>query len=160
MIRLLPLLLLAGCSAGAASTDPLPTVAPAPVVEDGLPLRTLSTQPLPAQGCALFLWTISPGRKLVLMARSDNATSRIALAGGEIDLARAAQSGPILAGFAERARFADASTSVEWSLRIEQRADVTDGAVVSEGTLAYTPAAGDAVAVPVTGIVGCRPGQR
>jgi len=160
MIRLTLPLLLAGCAAGGSTPDLAPVTMAAPVIEDGLPLRTLSTQALPAQGCALFLWTVSPGRKLVLMARSDTGTVRIALTGGEVDLAPQAQSGPALAGFSERSRFATGAATIDWSLRIEQRADVTDGAVVPEGTLFYTPAAGDAVAVPVTGIIGCRtPGR-
>lgn len=158
MIRLMLPLLLAGCAAGGDTPDLTPmTVAATPAIEDGLPLRALATQPLPAQGCAMFLWTVAPGRKLVSMARTDNGAIRIALAGGEVDLARQAQSGPSLAGFSERSRFADAATTIDWALRIEQRADVLDGAVVSEGTLSYTPAVGDSVAVPVTGIIGCRP---
>lgn len=132
--------------------------APPPALDDpALPLRILPPQELPPTGCALFLWQQGPERRLLMMARTDNGTARVALESGLLDLRAAAGSGPIILGFAQNTRFSDGQTTLDWSLAIEQRADIADGGVVSGGMLTVTRVGHDQAVIPVTGIVGCQP---
>lgn len=146
-------ILLALAFAQAAAAPAVP-----PAIDDpALPLRILPPQELPATGCALFLWQQGPERRLLMMARTDNGTARVALETGPLDLRATAAGGPIVLGFAQSARFSDGRTTLDWGLAIEQRADIADGGVVSGGMLTVTRAGHDQAVIPVTGIVGCRP---
>lgn len=152
-MRPLPmLLLLAACQATTAAPAPR---APTPTAEDGLPLKSLDEPEMPKSGCALFLWTVSPVRKLVLTARRDRPAARIALASGPVELARAATQGPDVLGFTPGATYSDGSRTLAYELSIQQRPDVRNGALVPGGSLRFDMAGGESVVMPVTGLIRC-----
>lgn len=149
MRALLPLLALAACQAPAP-----PRAAPPALPDDGLPLKSLGEPQPPESGCALFLWTVSPVRKLVLETRQGGA-ARIALAEGEVVLPRTATQGPAVLGLTPGASYSDGRRSIAYAVAIQQRPDVRNGATVPRGTLRLDLAGGETVVMPVTGLIRC-----
>lgn len=114
----------------------------------------IGAQDLPAQGCAAYLWSRTEPPALVAMA--EPARLRVQLGGKVVDLARATAEGDAGLGLARRTHYASAEVGVTLELQIEQRPDLTKGALAREGTLTLERVGQDAVVTPVAGMVGCR----
>ena len=124
-------------------------------VGDGLPIAPLPAQSLPTTGCAAYLF--APGDKPVFLALAgaDPAQLRVSLDGKVIDLPRIAQSGAGSFGFAGTADYAAGAVKAVLDMKIVTRADLKDGAAVSDATLRIDRDGADSVVVPVAGIVAC-----
>ncbi|WP_233150578.1 hypothetical protein [Sphingomonas mollis] len=118
----------------------------------------LGRQPLPAQGCAAYLWNVSD-RKLVVMAGADPALVRLVLGGKAIDLARESESGLGGFGFAGRTAYRNSDVTVTLDMTVQTQADLTDGGAVPQGTLTLERGGADAVVIPVAGLIGCAPAR-
>jgi hypothetical protein len=122
---------------------------------EGLPIAPLPPQNLPAAGCAAYLF--APGNRPVFLALAgaDPAQLRVSLGGTVTDLARTAQSGAGSFGFAGSTEYAAGGVTAVLDMTIATRADLKDGAAVSDATLRIDRAGADSVVVPVAGIVAC-----
>ncbi|MEG3089715.1 hypothetical protein [Sphingomonas sp. PB4P5] len=122
---------------------------------DGLPIAPLAAQSLPATGCAAYLF--APGAKPVFlaMAGTDPAQLRVSLAGKVTDLPRTSQNGTGPFGFAGSAEYAAGGVTAVLDMKITTRADLKDGAAVSDATLRIDREGADSMVVPVAGIVAC-----
>ena len=121
-----------------------------------LPLGELPRQDLSPGGCALFLWQDGPRPRLLAMVRAAPPAARITVGGGLVDLPRIEAAGTPVRGIAPRARYGDGQRSLTLDLLIEERPDLADGAAVPSGSLGFEQAGGDAMAVPVSGMIACR----
>lgn len=119
-------------------------------------LQALPRQALPARGCAAYLWSRAD-RRLVALAGADPASLRIALDGRATDYPRDGQTGAAAFGFAERTTYRSGDVTLTLDIAVAPREDLADGAAVPDGALTVTRAGGDAVVVPVAGLIGCRP---
>jgi len=119
---------------------------------------TLPRQALPTAGCAAYLWTGEAERRLVAMATAGagRGSLRVSLSGRVLDLSRVA--GPDVAapfGLGGAAEYRSADASARLDLDVATRGDLTGGAVVPAGTLTLARGTGDALVLPVVGLVGC-----
>ncbi|KQU55968.1 hypothetical protein ASG67_07735 [Sphingomonas sp. Leaf339] len=147
---MLALLLSVAGQAGASQAAAPQAVPPVP--------GELGRQPLPAQGCAAYLWNVSD-RKLVAMAGADPALVRLVLGGKAIDLARASESGLGGFGFAARTAYRNSDVAVTLDMTVQTQAELTDGGAVPQGTLTVERGGTDAVVIPVAGLIGCAPAR-
>ncbi len=141
------LLLLAACG-GTIRHSPPPLAA-----SDGIPLGALPRQALGTGECGVFLWIAGPPARLVLMAKSGPPPfAHILLDGATLDLPRLAGADPAQD---ENARYGDGRVTVSLDLTIAPRKGLAAGAVVQAGSLRIDRVAGDALVVPVSGLVAC-----
>lgn len=127
---------------------------PAPI--DGLPLGALPPQSLPAQGCAAYLFTGGSTRALAAMAAAEPGGIRLSLDGAVMDYPRVAQHGEgSVLGFAPVSEYRLGDVSVTLEMTIAQRADLTDGALVTGATLRIDRSEKDGIVVPLGGLIGC-----
>ncbi len=144
---LLSCMLLAGC--GASTPPPIAAVA----VNDGIPLGALPQQTLGKGECGLFLWKTGPGARLVVVAKSGAAPfARILLDGMLVDLPRIG-GGEI--GQDPASRFGDGRITAALDLTIEPRRGLSDGAIVSGGSVRIDRSDGDGFVLPVSGLLAC-----
>jgi hypothetical protein len=118
-------------------------------------LDVIGRQQLPKTGCAAFLWTISPERRLVAMASGEPAQLRLSLGGKALDLPRAAQQGTAGLGFAAVTEYRGAEATATLELSVETRRDLTKGGTIPTGLLRVARPGQDEVIEPVSGLVGC-----
>lgn len=117
-------------------------------------VAALPRQQLPAQGCAAYLWSVTD-RRLVAMAVAEPGTVRIALEGAPTDLRRIGQAGPGGYGFGDTNSYMRGDVTVTLAMTVAARPDLSDGATVPQGTLTVARAGGDALVLPVAGLIGC-----
>jgi hypothetical protein len=137
----------------AAQVTPLQAApAPAPLT---VPIPgTLPKQALPVKGCAVYLWS-AEDRRLVAMAGADPATLRLVLDGKVVDIARAEQVGGAGFGFADSTTYRRDDIIATLAIQVATRSDLVDGAIVPTATLSLARGGGDALVVPVGGLIGC-----
>lgn len=128
---------------------------PPPTSIDGYPIAGIGRQSLPAKGCAAYLFTTGETRTLVAMAGAQAGTLRLALDGQVRDYARAAQEPATDLGFADQTRYALGGTSATLTMTITRRADLAQGAIVSDATLLIERDGKDGIILPLAGMVGC-----
>ena len=116
-------------------------------------LGAIGPQALPAEGCAAYLWTLAEPRALVAMAAPMRL--RITLDGKPLELVRIGIDGPETLGLAPTTRYAAGDVSATLTMRVEPRADLTGGALVTDATLTVAPAGRDTIVAPVGGLIGC-----
>jgi len=125
-------------------------------VPDPLP-APLGRQALPARGCAAYLWSRGPTPALVAMATADPATLRLALGGKPADYPRIAASGAAAGyGLAARTEYRLGGVTATLDLTLAARADLTQGAAVTDATLTIVRDGAETLVLPVGGLVGCR----
>ncbi|WP_019515105.1 hypothetical protein [Sphingomonas sp. Mn802worker] len=122
---------------------------------DGYPIGGIGRQSLPAKGCAAYLFSTGATRTLVAMAVADPGTLRIALDGQVRDYARASGKSAADLGFADQARYVAGDTAATLTMTITRRADLAQGAIVSDATLLVERAGKDGVIMPLAGMIGC-----
>lgn len=122
------------------------------------PLGILPRQQLPTGSCAAFLWQVADAPPLLAMIRvAPTGSLRIMLDGREVELARAdAPAGVAVRGLSPAARYASDAVSVTTALVVEERANLANGALIPSGSMTIERASGDAVVVPVSGMLACR----
>ncbi|WP_174280655.1 hypothetical protein [Sphingomonas bacterium] len=116
-------------------------------------LGALGPQPLPKGGCAAYLWSVPEPRALIATAAP--ASLRLRLDDKLVDLPSADASGAIVRGFARTTRYVAGPVVATVTMTVIERADIAGGALVADATLTVERAGGDAVVVPVGGLVGC-----
>jgi hypothetical protein len=126
-----------------------------PASVNGLPLGAIPRQALPTHGCAAFLWSVGATRALVAMASADPATLRLSIEGTLTDLPRDTQLGTAGFGFAETNVYRAGTTTATLVMNVKTRADLKDGAAVSDATLRLDREGKDSVVLPVAGMIGC-----
>ena len=126
------------------------SVAPAPTPA----LGAIGPQAMPAKGCAAFVWSIAD-RKLVAMATAEPAQIRLSIDGRTIDFARVAEQGEGGLGFAGSTDYAGGDMTVNVEMKIVARGNLTKGAQVTDAVLRVERRGGDALVVPVAGLIGC-----
>jgi len=116
---------------------------------DALPRQTM-----PARGCAAYLWSTGPERRLVAKAGADPASLRLMLGGRATDLAR---TGGTTAdyGLAGVSEYRGQGASARLEMDVTTRPDISAGALVSAGTLTLERAGADVLVLPVAGLIGC-----
>ena len=119
-----------------------------------LSLGAIGQQAMPAKGCAAFVWSIAD-RKLVAMATADPAQIRLSIDGRTVDLARVAEQGEGGLGFGGSIDYAGGDVTVNFEMKIVARRDLTKGAQVTDAVLRVERRGGDALLVPVAGLIGC-----
>lgn len=134
-----------------AAVDPPKT----PASIDGLPIGGLPPQSLPAQGCAAYLFSTGKTRMLAAMAGAEAGTLRLAINGSPTDLVRSGQSGSAGYGFAATTQYVGAGFSATLDLSLQTRRDLTQGAMIDQGTLRLDRAGEDTIILPVAGLIGC-----
>lgn len=117
-------------------------------------LGAIGQQTMPAKGCAAFVWSIAD-RKLVAMATADPAQIRLSIDGRTVDLARVAEQGEGGLGFGGSIDYAGGDVTVNFEMKIVARRDLTKGAQVTDAVLRVERRGGDALLVPVAGLIGC-----
>ena len=122
---------------------------------DGLSLRELPKQALPAKGCAAFLWSATGTRTLIAMVTADPATVRLSLDGTVTDLPRTAQRGDAGLGFSNSSDFGSGDVTATIDMKVTPRGDIKDGASVPEGSLRLDRKGQDGVVLPIVGLIGC-----
>jgi hypothetical protein len=137
--------------------DDKPAAAAAPLLTsiDGLPFGEIPRQQLPATGCAAYLWSAGTTHALVAMASADPARLRISLDGAVTDLPRTAQVGLGGFGFYQTTTYQAGPITAILDMTVQQRAGLSDGALVSGGTLTLERTGKDTVVLPVGGLIGC-----
>lgn len=121
----------------------------------GLPLGEIGRQALPDHGCAAFLWSVGPERKLIAMMTADPARIRLSIDGKVADFARSGQHGDGGFGFNGVTDYAGGDVSATIDMTIVTRGDLTNGAQISEATLRVDRQGRDTVILPVAGLIGC-----
>jgi hypothetical protein len=128
---------------------------PPPASIDGYPIGGIGRQSLPAKGCAAYLFSTGATRTLVAMASAEAGTLRIALDGRARDYARVGQGIATDFGFTNQTRYAVAGTTATLTMTISRRADLAQGAIVSDATLLIEREGNDGVIMPLAGMIGC-----
>ena len=116
-------------------------------------LGALGPQALPKGGCAAYLWSVPEPRALVAMASP--GTLRLSLDGKVLDLPRAEATGPLVRGLAAQTRYAAGAVQATVTMTVVERPDIAGGALVADATVSVQAVGGDAIVVPVGGLVGC-----
>lgn len=152
---MIPAFLFALAGSAALAADP-----PPPASIDGYPIGGIGRQALPAKGCAAYLFSTGATRTLVAMAGAEAGTLRIALDGQVRDYARAERVGGVQGvatdlGFAGQTRYARVGTAATLTMTIERRADLAQGAIVSDATLLVERDGKDGIIMPLAGMIGC-----
>ena len=128
---------------------------------EAAPIAPLAKQALPTRGCAAYLFTRGVAPVFVAMAGSgagaDPASLRVMVGGVATDLPRIAQSGAGGFGFAGVTEYEGGGVKAVLDMTIVTRADLKDGAAVSEASLRLERSGQDSVVVPIGGIVACAP---
>lgn len=117
-------------------------------------LGAIGPQALPREGCAAYLWNLAEPPQLVAMAEPGRL--RIQLDGKPLDLARTAAEGAVALGLASRTVYAAADVTVTVEMKVVERPELAKGGLASEATLTVQRGSGDAVVLPVGGMIGCR----
>lgn len=121
-------------------------------------LGDLPPQSLPRTGCAAYLWSVGDQqRQMVAVATAASGVLRLSLDGRALDLARA---GPVAGGpygLEGESVYRGQAATARIAIEIATREDLRDGAIVPTGTLTVERPGGDAMVVPVAGLVGCAP---
>lgn len=122
------------------------------------PLGILPRQQLAAGSCAAFLWQVADAPPLLAMIKTvPTGGLRIVIDGREVELARAeVQPSAAVRGLSPAARYAGDGISVTTALTVEERANLANGALIPSGSLTIERTSGDAVVVPVSGMLACR----
>lgn len=129
---------------------------PAPAIT-GLPLGAIGKQALPAKGCAAYLWSAGTINALVAMAVADPAQLRLAIDGKIADYARTSQTGDGGFGFAAVGEYRGGDVTATLDMTVVPRANLSNGAAVTGGTLRIDRPGKDSLILPIAGLVGCRP---
>lgn len=120
-------------------------------------LGAIGRQALPPTGCAAYLWTRAAQPQLVAMATPD--TLRLRLGDRMLALPRTAMTGDTARGLPTDATFASGGVGATLTMRVVERPDLADGAVVTEATLTVAQAGADTIVSPVGGMIGCAPAR-
>lgn len=115
-------------------------------------LGPIGRQPLPATGCAAYLWSVGD-RQLVAMAAPERL--RIQLDGKPLDLARTTAEGSAGLGLATTTHYRTGDVAATLELTVSDRGDVAKGAWVPDATLTVATAGRDEIVTPLGGMVGC-----
>lgn len=151
-IALAAFLVLAGCGAGVTRQAP---VVATKAVADGIPLGALPRQALAKGECGLFLWLAGGSPRLVLMAKSATPPfARILLDGRLIDLPRLGDGAADFASDPD-ARYGDGRITAAIDVTLEARRGLSDGGVVTAGSLRIDRTDGDGFVVPISGLLAC-----
>lgn len=134
-----------------AAVDPPKT----PPSIDGLPLGGLPPQSLPVRGCAAYLFSTGKTRTLIAMASAEAGALRISINGAPADLARSTQAGSAGYGFAATTTYQGAGMSATLDLAVQNRRDLTQGAVIDQGSLRLDRPGEDTIILPLAGLIGC-----
>jgi hypothetical protein len=129
----------------ALQTTPLPAVT----------LGAIGRQKMPAKGCAAFVWSIAD-RKLVAMATAEPAQLRLSIEGKTVDVAQVATRGEGGLGFSGSTDYAGGDVIATLDMKIVVKRELAKGAQVSDAVLRVERRGGDALIVPVAGLIGCR----
>lgn len=122
---------------------------------DGLPIGALPPQPLPARGCAAYLFSTGTTRTLAALATADPAMLRLTIDGKVTDLARTGATGTAPLGFNGENVYRGGDLVATVNMTIELRQNLTAGAAVPSATLRLDREGRDTVVVPLAGLVGC-----
>lgn len=133
-------------------------VAPPASAIDGLPLGALPPQPLPAKGCAAYLFTTGTTKALAATYDAETGRLRIVLDGVVTDLPRVAASGPVALGLSEESDFRGETVTAVLTMTVREQNGLTRGALVPEALLRIDRMGQDGIAVPLAGLVGCGAG--
>ena len=155
-LTVIALAILAFAAAAPAQRSAAPGQEKSPVI-DGLTIGAIPKQELPVGSCAVFLWTQTQtqSRALIAMMTATPATIRFAPGGAVTDLVRVSQEGAGDFGFAATSQYLGGDLRVRVDIDIVKRGDLTDGAVVPQGTIRIDREGQDSVIVPVGGLIGC-----
>ena len=120
-------------------------------------LGAIGPQALPPTGCAAFLWSRDATPRLVAMVGSDPGTLVVQVDGKPLTLSRIAIEGmgEGARGFAPTSRYAAGGVSATVALRVAERPDLADGALVPEATVTVEQAGRDTIVAPLGGMIGC-----
>ena len=77
------------------------------------------------------------------------------LDGKVVDIARAEQAGGAGFGFGDSTTYRRDDITATLAIQIATRSDLVDGAIVPTATLSLAKGGGDALVVPVGGLIGC-----
>lgn len=121
-------------------------------------LGAIGRQALPPTGCAAFLWARAAQPQLVAMTTPEALT--LQLNGKLVVLPRTGAIGDTARGLSTDATYAAGGVSATLAMRVVERPDLADGAVVPEATLTVVQAGSDTIVAPVGGMVGCAPATR
>jgi hypothetical protein len=152
-LMLLVLAAVAGAAAAHSRDDP----PPAPLLGsiNGSPLGEIPKQQLPATGCAAYLWSDGATHARIAMASADPALLRIAIDGAVADYPRVAEQGAGGFGFDRSTTYRRDDVTAILDMTIAERGDLTQGALVTGGTLTVMRTGKDTVILPVGGLIGC-----
>ncbi len=126
-------------------------IAPLPAVT----LGAIGRQKMPAKGCAAFVWSIAD-RKLVAMATAQPAQLRLSIEGKTVDVAQVAMRGEGGLGFSGSTDYAGGDVIATLDMKIVVKRELAKGAQVTDAVLRVERRGGDALIVPVAGLIGCR----
>ena len=132
-----------------------PPPAKLPTSIDGLPIGAIGKQQLPATGCAVFLWSLTPSHALVAMLTADPAQVRMSVDGSVADYARTAQNGEGGYGFAQTTEYRGGDITTTVDMAVVGRPDLANGATVLEATIRVDRPGRDSLVLPVAGMIGC-----
>ena len=118
-------------------------------------LGAIGRQKMPAKGCAAFVWSIAD-RKLVAMATAEPAQLRLSIEGKTVDVAQVATRGEGGLGFSGSTDYAGGDVIATLDMKIVVKRELAKGAQVSDAVLRVERRGGDALIVPVAGLIGCR----
>ena len=155
MIAPLLILALAAAMPGTRHKAQDKPAAPLPSSIDGLPIGAIPQQQLPASGCAAYLWSDGKTHALVAMASADPAQLRLSIDGKIADYARAQQSGAGGFGFGGKTIYRSGDVTAILDMTIQQRAALSDGAMVPAGTITIERSGRDTIVLAVGGLIGC-----
>lgn len=122
---------------------------------DGLPIRALPPQRLPAKGCAAFLWTRTPSMALVAMAITDPASLRLTIDGKVTDLPISAQNGIGGLGYSQITEYRGKGTTATLQIVVKTDASTPKSGSISDATLRIDRPGQAGVVIPVAGAIGC-----
>lgn len=120
-------------------------------------IGALSPQDLRTGQCGLFLWSRDDTRDLVLFGSGSRAEAKMNIAGQDVTFARTAAEGANTLGQYPRQSYQRGDLSINLSMDIEPRPNLSGGAVVPRGSLRFEQTGGWNLVLPVGGIIACQP---
>ena len=120
-------------------------------------LDPIGRQALPASGCAAFLWSRGDAPQLVAMVGAEPGSLKLRFDGKTVELPRTAAEGAAGRGLPAQSRYAAGDVTATVALSAQDRADLSDGALVSDATLTVARTGKDTTVVPAGGLIGCAP---
>lgn len=124
----------------------------------GFALQGLAAQSLTPGRCSLFLWSKTERPVFILYATENPAQALVRIGGHDKKLARKTTSGQSLLGHFERQTFAGERYSLDVDLNYERDGKMRDGAMIERGVLRSRDEKGAVTILPVSGMIGCKPG--